>query len=439
MKKILLILVVVLVAGFLGYRIYRQASARTAGAPGGSAVMGGGAAQAGRPGGRGPGQPVAVETAEVSRATVRDTAAFTGSLQPASRLIVAARTGGQLERLLVDIGDPVASGTLIAVFDARASSRQVEQARAALTVAEANLDDARIALEAARREHERVSTLREKKIASEAELDQAADALRKAEARYVVVQAQLRQQQTALETAREQVGDTRVTVSWEGGGQRVIGERFAEQGTLLRANDPIVSVLDVDRLVASVYVTEAAYARVRVGQQAAIGSDSLPGDSFAGRVVRIAPFLQESSRQAEVRIEVPNPGYRLKPGMFIRAELEFARRPDAVTVPSTALVRREERTGVFLVDPQARQARFVPVETGVTDGDRVEILAPPLSGRVVVLGQHLLSDGSAVLLPGEQAGEPEGRAGARPGGGAPGNVGRTAADGQRVRIQGSGR
>ncbi len=345
---------------------------------------------------------MAVEVAAVTRSTVRDVALFTGSLQPGSRLVVAAKTGGLLEKLLVDIGDRVGSGALIAVLDGRAFARQVELARAELTVAEANLADARIALEAARREHERVSTLRGKQIASAAELDAAADQLRKMEARYTLVQAQLRQQQTSLETARAQLADTRVSASWEGAGERVIGERFAEQGTLLRANDPIVSVLDIDPLIAAVFITEQSYSRVRIGQRAAIETDSLPGESFEGRVVRVAPFLQESTRQAEVRIEIANPAYRLKPGMFVRAELEFGRRENAVTVPAAAVVRREDGAGVFLVEAESRRARFVPVQTGIAEADRVEILSPPLSGSVVILGQHLLSDGSPILLPGQE-------------------------------------
>ena len=389
MKKVALILIVAMVAGFLGWQVYRKMTAPRGGAAG--AEAGTGARAAGRGGDR-----------PVGRGTVREIAAFTGSLQPASRLLVAAKTGGLLERLLVDIGDRVASGVLIAVLDAREASRQVEQARAALTVAEANLEDARIAREAARREHERISTLREKKIASEAELEPAEDPLSKAESRHVLVRAQLQQQQTALESAREQVGDTRVTASWQGGGQRVVAERFVEPGALLRANDPIVSVLDVDRLIASVYVTEQAFTP---GAGRPAGHDRspipCPAHPSPGQVVRVAPFLQESSRQAEVRIEVPNPGSRLKPGMFVRAELEFARRGEnAVTVPPAAVVQREERKGVFLVDAESKRgARFVPVETGVTEVDKVEIVSPPLTGQVVVLGQHLLSDGSAVLLP----------------------------------------
>jgi RND family efflux transporter MFP subunit len=349
---------------------------------------------------------------------MRDMVSFSGSLQPRSRITIAPKAGGRLERLYVDIGDRVRNGQLIAVLDGEEYAQQVDQARADLTVAEANLEDSRIALEAARRELEQMSALREKKIASAAEYDQAADALSKAEARHKVVQAQLRQKQSALEAARTRSSYARVTADWQaGGGERVIGERFVDEGTLLRANDPIVSVLDIEVLLALINVTEQSYARVRVGQPAAVASDALPGRRFAGRVARIAPFLQEASRQAEVRIEVPNPDGALKPGMFVQVELELGRREEAVTVPVAALARYEDRNGVFLVEGEPRRARFVPVTTGITDGERVEVLEPPLAGTVVTLGQHLLLDGSPVLLPGQQPPAQAGAEGQPPQGG----------------------
>jgi RND family efflux transporter MFP subunit len=343
---------------------------------------------------------VAVETAEVARSTVRDVGLFSGSLQPRARFVVAPKVGGRLEKLYVDVGDVVYSGQPIATLDGQEYAQQVDQARAALAVAEANLEDARIALEAARREMKRASELRDKKIASASEFDTASDQLSQAQARHELVQAQVRQQQVALELAQARLSDARIMADWEeSSGSRVIGERFVDVGALLKANDPIVSVLDIGSLQAAIQIPEQSYGRIRTGQSAVVTTDILPGRRFSGRVVRMAPFLQENSRQAEVWIEVPNPDGSLKPGMFVKVELEFARRENVVTIPSSALVRNEDRQGVFLVDTEAGKARFVPVTTGITDGDRVEVLDPPLSGLVVTLGQHLLQDGSSILQP----------------------------------------
>ena len=86
--------------------------------------------------------------------------------------------------------------------------------------------------------------------------------------------------------------------------------------------------------------------------------------------------------------------------MFVRAEIEFERHEEAVVIPLNALVRRGEERGIFLINPDGQTARFVPVTLGIVNGSVAEVVAPPLSGKVVTMGQHLLEDGSSVLLSG---------------------------------------
>ena len=90
--------------------------------------------------------------------------------------------------------------------------------------------------------------------------------------------------------------------------------------------------------------------------------------------------------------------HALKPGMFVRAELEFDRHVGAAVVPEKALVHRGGKTGVFLVEPGGKAVRFIEVATGIVSGERVEIVSPAMSGWVVTLGQHLLQNGSAVAI-----------------------------------------
>jgi len=345
--------------------------------------------------------PVAVETAPVLRATIRETAEFPGSLAPQSHVIVAPKVAGRLEKLLVEIGDPVARGELIAVLDDEELTQQVEQSKAELQVALANFQDSQSSLETAKRELERVKALFEKNIASGSEFDQAEAQVQKAGSYLAVTQAQVRQKEAAVRAAEIRLSQTQIRATWEDRDEmRVVGERFADAGALLKANDPIISVLDIGTLLGVVSVTEKDYARIKKGQQADISADALPGRQFSGEVFRIAPFLVESTRQAEVRIRVPNPAGLLKPGMSVRARIEFFRHENTLSVSSAALVTRGGQQGVFLVDEQARRVRFIPVTPGARDGELVQILEPPLSGQVVTLGNHLLEDGTAVMLSG---------------------------------------
>jgi RND family efflux transporter MFP subunit len=148
-----------------------------------------------------------------------------------------------------------------------------------------------------------------------------------------------------------------------------------------------------------IHVIERDYSEVRTGQEAILTTDAFPGRNFTGRVVRVAPLLKETSRQARVEIEVPNRDRLLKPGMFIRAQIQFARHENATVVPVTALAKRNNQQGVFIVDIKNMKAHFTPVTVGIVNGDLAEVVKPSLSGSVVTLGHHLLEDGSAIILP----------------------------------------
>ncbi len=363
---------------------------------------------------------VAVALAPVTRGTVRDMGVFSGTLSPKSRFEVAPKVAGRMKKILVNIGDLVKRDQLIALLDDEELKQQAEQSRAELEMARAGVEDAKSAVDVARstvdvarKEFERLTVLNQKGIASTADLE-VADAklkagnayLKAAEAKQRVAEAQINQREAAFSAAEIRLSYTQIRASWqESGESRVVGERFADEGALLKANDPIVSVLEDDVMVAVVYVIERDYPKVQVAQEAMVTTDAYPGRGFTGKVVRIAPLLRESSRQARLDIEVPNPERLLRAGMFVRAQIEFSRHNDATLIPVASLVKRGDKRGVFLADVAAKKATFVPLTLGIVSGEQVEVAEPALSGQVVVMGQHLLEDGSAISLPGT-GGEP---------------------------------
>jgi RND family efflux transporter MFP subunit len=296
---------------------------------------------------------------------------------------------------------------LIALLDDDEFVQQVEQAKAELDVAKANIEENVSALNLARREYERAKALRGKKIVSESELDVAEAQYKAKEAQEKVLTAHIAQREAALKAAEVRLGYTKIKASWKNGDtERVIGERYVDEGTMLNTNAPIVSIIDIQNLTAVIHVIEKDYPRIKRNQRAVITTDAFPGIEFTGTVERISPILKESARQARVEITVANPSQLLKPGMFVRAEIEFDRHEDTIIVPVTALIKNLDIQGVFRVDTATMKAHFVPVELGIKAGDLVEITSPPLSGPIVVMGQHLLNDGSAVFLPGKPTTSP---------------------------------
>jgi RND family efflux transporter MFP subunit len=384
MKLKVILIIFLLFAGFVGWQVYARLTAS-------------GKIESGRHGSI----PVAVEVSPVQKRTVRDMGLFTGSLDPKSQFVVAPKIAGRLERLYVKIGDPVKKGTLIAELESEEVLQQVDQARAELEVARANLAESRSALEIATREFERAKALRQKKIASESELD-AADAQVSAQgARHRVAAAQVAQKEAALRAAQVRLSYTKIHASWEDGDDtRVVGERFVDEGTMLAPNTFVVSILDIGTLTGVIHVIERDYPKIRVGQGASVSADAYPGKVFPGRVVRIAPLIKEISRSARVEIEISNPERLLNPGMFIRVQIEFSRIEEATVVPLAAVVKRNGQQGVFYVDMAEMRARFIPVKFGLTDNAFAQVLEPPMTGEVVTLGHHFLEEDAPVILPG---------------------------------------
>ncbi len=399
-KNMVLISGAVLVAAFLGWKIYQKAR--------------GGA------GGLGPGGiAVAVEVAAIEKGSLRDLGSHTGTLVAKAHVTVSPKISGRLNRLLVDIGDPVRSGQLLAVLEDDEYRQQVIQAEADLRVAKANLEEARSSLTMAERNLERARALHQSGIQSDAQLDQVTAAQESQKARFHVAEAQVANREAALESARVRLAYTRISASWERGRPvRYVGERFADEGVLLPANTPILSIVELQPITAVIHVTDREYFRLKTGQTAMISGSAFPGKAFTGRIVRIAPLLQEASRQARVEIEVDNPESLLKPGMFVNAQIEFARRAGVTVVPYNALAKRGGQQGIFMVDEAGQMARFLPVRTGIMEGGRVEILEPKdVSGRVVVLGHYLLETEGRIILPEAGNGKKPATSGKKTGGG----------------------
>ena len=344
--------------------------------------------------------PVAVEIQAVRKDTIRDSGNFTGTLTPKSQFTVAPKIAGRLEKLMVDIGDQVTRNQLIAVLDDEEYNQQVRQAEADLLVVQANLEESRSSLDVAKRELERIEELHKKGISADSELDAARGAYATQEARLKVAQAQVANREAALEAAKVRLSYTKITASWEEGSDtRVVGERFVYEGAMLTPNAPILSVLEINPLLAVIHITDKDYFRIKPGQSAFISSDALPDQTATGEIVRLAPLLKETSREARVEIEFPNPDGLFKPGMFINVQIEFATHQDATVVPVSSVVKRNDQQGIFLADLENEVAKFLPVTVGISTTELAEIIEPPtIDGQVVTLGQHLLADGSPIII-----------------------------------------
>jgi membrane fusion protein, multidrug efflux system len=192
-----------------------------------------------------------------------------------------------------------------------------------------------------------------------------------------------------------------------------VGKRNLDPGAYAGANTPLLSVVDLSTVRMVANLVEKDFKRVQRGAEADVEVDAFPGETFVGSVSRVAPVFDPATRTATMEIEVPNPGARLKPGMYARVRLVTGRNVNALTVPRAAVVDIEGKRGVYQIEQDV--ARFREVQTGLTDAERVEILGGLAEGATVVTtGSVAIRDGERVQVAGaagRQGGEGSRRAG----------------------------
>jgi len=367
-----------------------------------------------------PPAPVEVARAEVRSITRRRT--ISGTLEASAEVLVAPRVPGQVERLLVDIGDTVEDGEVVARLDDDEWRQAVARAEADLSVAEANDAEAEAANEIAQDALARAKALYDDGVTSQGEYDQARTRALERSSRTAVTGAEVERARAALDTAQLRLSRAEVMARWnqaaparvgsdgdgpQGASERLVAERFVDDGAFVDAGQPLVRVVDLTPVIAVVFVAERDFSGLAIGQAADLTTDAYPGETFAGRVVRIAPVFSSSTRQVRVELAVENPELRLRPGMFVRTTLELEAREDATVVPYAALLKRDGGTGVFVLSADGQAAVWRPVTAGIRDGGDLEVVGEGVAGaRVVTLGQELLDDGSPVRVTEGPAADP---------------------------------
>jgi RND family efflux transporter MFP subunit len=339
--------------------------------------------------------PVAVEVETVRYEPIQETRQFTGSIYPLYQYVVAPKVAGRITRMDKRIGDWVKRDEILARIDHAEYEQAVLEAEANLKISRANLMEIEIQLDLARQELERVQSLQLKGIASPSELDAATTSVHSLESRIQLAQAQVEQRQAALNSAKIRLSYTALSATEPG----FVGERFVDEGSLLAPNSPVLSVIGIDTVIVRTTVIERVYGNMQIGQTAEIEVDAFPGKRFTGTVWRIAPMLQETSRVAQMEIKVANDSLWLKPGMFSKVEVVLAEKESAQVVPSQSLVNRNGANGIFTIKDGESVAHFTLVQPGISTPGMTEIVTPKIEGVVVTLGQHLLEDGSGVILP----------------------------------------
>ncbi|HZX94462.1 MAG TPA: efflux RND transporter periplasmic adaptor subunit [Myxococcales bacterium] len=330
--------------------------------------------------------PPLVAVARVAARDVEETVRAPVDLRPLLQAEVGAKTLGYLDAVLVDRGDKVHKGQLLALVrpsdlpDQLSAARSVAaQTDAAAALARANLERARALAPAGR--------------VSKQELQQAETALAAAEA----TRAGARSQVGGLAV---KLGETRITSPLDG----VVSARRLDPGVLVgpQANaSAIVTVDRIDVLRLFVSVNENDVLRLKLGQTAHVELDAVPGHRFEGQVVRLAPSLDPATRTLDAEVQLQNQSGELRAGMYGRASIVTGVHPGALTVPVGAVQISNGRSYVFVLqagpEAGATAVQRREVRTGVDGEEWLEVVSGlHADEEVVTAGLEGLSDGSPV-------------------------------------------
>ncbi len=315
--------------------------------------------------------PLVVETGVVARRPIEASYNATATLEAPNEAQVVAKTSGVLLQLLVEEGDRVSAGQVLARLDAERQKLDVQRAEAMLRKLEA--------------ERERSRELFERKLI-------AADV-------YERIRYDVDTQKAAWEMARLELSYTSIVAPIGG----VIASRSAKVGNLIQLNSPLFRIVDAQKLEAVLNVPERELSTMSAGVPVTLLADAVPGKTFRGEVARIAPVVDAGSGTFRV-VAAFDAQDALKPGMFARIAVRYDVRNDVLTIPRTALLDQDGEPAVYAVRDNV--ATRVPVRTGFMSGELVEVLGGIEAGeQVVTAGKIALRDGAAVEVIGSAAPE----------------------------------
>lgn len=338
---------------------------------------------------------IPVEVAAAKHQSVTANYSGTATLEAVGDAQVVSKTTGIVLKILVEEGQRVQKGQLLAQLDDDQARNKLAQSDATLKKAQAAYDKAEKGLAL--------------KITPRADYDR--DKYDLETQRAVVAGAQL------------DVSYTRIVAPISG----VIAKRSIKVGNLVQTNQNLFQIVDLDPLEAVLNVPERDLDTLKPGQPVQMKVDALSGKHFVGTIARIAPVVDAASGTFRATCQFRDDSGALKPGMFGRIEVAYDQRHDALVVPRTALVEEDGESAVFIIEPAppkadkpeakkgkpgeavaAEQAKpalpaFVAkrriVKTGYVEGDRVEIRDGIKDGeRVITIGRNAVRDGTEVQV-----------------------------------------
>ena len=318
----------------------------------------------GPPGGGMP--PVQVVAVETKARPVTESLSLVGSIAANEMVELKSETEGIVQEVLFEEGKAVEKGQLLIRLDDSKLAASLAEAESNFKLSTANF--------------ERAKFLIKDKMISSQEFDQAS--------------ATFDLNRATLELKRRQLRDARIVAPFAG----IASERKISPGQVINRETLLTAVVDLDPVKVAVNVPERYLQRLSIGQPLEFSVAAFPGEKFRGEVYFISPQINENLRTALVKARIPNPGAKLRGGMFASLDLTLQIRDSAIVIPEPAIMSNGDNFSVFVVDKDGN-AQVRPIQVGLRLAGKAEVVKGLAAGeRVVVEGIQKLRPGGAVKL-----------------------------------------
>jgi multidrug efflux pump subunit AcrA (membrane-fusion protein) len=362
--------------------------------------------------------PAPVQVTSVTQDTIRRTVSGDGVLFPKDQASVMTKISAPVQKFYVNRGDHVKEGQLLAVLESRDLTATAAESKGAVDQAESNLrmtqganipeaivkaqddvDAAKETVDAAKKVLDSRTDLFRQGALAKRQVDESQVAWAQANSTYLSAQEHLRalqavgkeeQVKTAaaqVESAKSHSASTEAQLSYtrvHAPKSGIISDRPLYEGEMASPTTPLLTIMDISRVVARVNIPIAQATSVRVGMPATLSfPDST--ETVEGKVIVVSPASDANSTTVQVWIEAPNPGEKLKPGASVHAVIVAEAIKAATVVPNAAILPGEEGgTAVLVIDANSIAHRRA-VRLGVREGDKVQVLNGCQPGEEVVI------------------------------------------------------
>jgi RND family efflux transporter MFP subunit len=328
-------------------------------------------------------QPPRVTVAVAQRMAPSAERVLPGNCLPLMEATLFARATGFVSQRLVDIGDHVKQGQLLAEISAPDVDDQLAQSKANLELSKANLKSAQASEHLAKVTLDRGELLIQQKAISPQVLDQDKATLETTTAQVASSAASVDVNQATVQRYADLQGFEKITAPFEG----VITARHVEKGDLITADSTareLFHLMRTDTLRIFVNVPQAFATSIKSDQAAAVYRREEPQKLYPGKVTRTADALDPNTRTLLTEVDVPNPEDTLRPGMYLQVKFDFDRKIFPLMIPAAALATRVKGPRVAVLDDQQR-IRYRDVELGRDYSAELQVLAGLKEGEQVVV------------------------------------------------------